>query len=111
MASRHTRLIVVISSFRIVASTFIGVLLESSLVQLFTWNSGELVVLHRGTGEVKGGVKLLAEPDVIMHDPTLARLYVAVGDPGVVHVVDERHLSMLSAPGAIARQVDSFARH
>jgi DNA-binding beta-propeller fold protein YncE len=58
-------------------------------------DGGELVVLQRDSGAVQGVVKLLGEPDVIMHDPTLGRLYIAVGDPGVVHVVDERRLSML----------------
>jgi DNA-binding beta-propeller fold protein YncE len=58
-------------------------------------DAGELVALHRETGEVQGTVKLAGEPDVIMHDPARGRLYVAVGDPGVVHVVDERTFRML----------------
>jgi DNA-binding beta-propeller fold protein YncE len=58
-------------------------------------DSGELVALHKETGSVRGVVKLLGEPDVIMRDQRLARLYVAVGDPGVVHVVDERTVQML----------------
>ena len=58
-------------------------------------DNGELVVLHRDTGTVQGVVRLAGEPDVIMHDPTLARLYIAVGDPGVVHVIDERRLLTL----------------
>jgi|SRR5581483_737119 len=58
-------------------------------------DGGEFVVLHRETGAVQGVVELSGEPDVIMHDRTLARLYIAVGDPGVVHVVDEHRLLML----------------
>jgi DNA-binding beta-propeller fold protein YncE len=58
-------------------------------------DSGELVVLHRETGTVEGVVRLAGEPDVIMHDRTRARLYVAVGDPGVVHVVDSEHRELL----------------
>jgi DNA-binding beta-propeller fold protein YncE len=58
-------------------------------------DSGELVALHKETAAVQGIEKLLGEPDVIMHDQQLARLYIAVGDPGVVHVVDERGLQML----------------
>jgi len=58
-------------------------------------DSGELLALHRDTGALLGQVALAGEPDVIMHDPTLARLYVAVGEPGVVHALDERRLEML----------------
>ncbi len=43
-------------------------------------------------------------PDVVMHDPELRRLYVAVGDPGVVCSFDSAHLRALETvatePGA-----------
>jgi DNA-binding beta-propeller fold protein YncE len=58
-------------------------------------DAGALVALERDSGSVIGGVTLAGEPDVIMHDLTLGRLYVAVGSPGVVHVVDERRLELL----------------
>jgi DNA-binding beta-propeller fold protein YncE len=54
-----------------------------------------LVALQRDTGEVLGSVPLPGAPDVIWHDSTLARLYVAVGSPGVVTVVDDRRLEIL----------------
>ena len=44
-------------------------------------DGGELIGLHKETGSVRGIVKLHGEPDVIMHDQRLARLYIAVGDP------------------------------
>ncbi len=42
-----------------------------------------------------GSVSLPGEPDVVMHDPVLARLYVAIGSPGVVSVIDEQRLETL----------------
>lgn len=67
-------------------------------------DAGELVVLSRDTGDVLGAVSLAGEPDVIMHDPALGRLYVAVGVPGVVNVVDLQRLQVLetvpTGPGA-----------
>jgi DNA-binding beta-propeller fold protein YncE len=67
-------------------------------------DGGALVVLHRDTGEVLGSVALPGEPDVIMHAPALDRLYVAVGSPGTVSVIDDRTLDVLetvpTGPGA-----------
>src|SRR5262249_33038225 len=46
--------------------------------RLFCAADGEaLVALHRDTGAVLGSVTLPGKPDVVMHDPALARLYVA----------------------------------
>ncbi|MBI4317042.1 MAG: YncE family protein [Chloroflexi bacterium] len=67
-------------------------------------DAGALLALHRDTGQVLGSVSLPGEPDVIMHDPMLARLYVAIGSPGIVAVVDEKRMEMLETistePGA-----------
>jgi DNA-binding beta-propeller fold protein YncE len=41
---------------------------------------------------VLGSVALPGEPDVVMHDAALARLYVAIGSPGVVSVIDDHRL-------------------
>ena len=61
--------------------------------RLFCAADGEaLVALHRDTGAVLGSVALPGEPDVVMHDPALARLYVAIGSPGVVSVIDDHRL-------------------
>jgi DNA-binding beta-propeller fold protein YncE len=54
-----------------------------------------LVALDRDSGAVLGSVTLPGEPDVVMHDPAAARLYVAIGSPGVVSVIDEQRLVML----------------
>jgi DNA-binding beta-propeller fold protein YncE len=53
-------------------------------------DGGELIALNRDTGTLLGSVALPGEPDVIMYDAELARLYVATGSPGVISVVDER---------------------
>src|SRR5262245_14296256 len=61
--------------------------------RLFCAADGEaLVALHRDTGAVLGSVALPGEPDVVMHDPALARLYVAIGSPGVVSVIDYQRM-------------------
>jgi DNA-binding beta-propeller fold protein YncE len=61
--------------------------------RLFCAADGEaLVALHRDTGAVLSSVALPGEPDVVMHDPALARLYVAIGSPGVVSVIDDHRL-------------------
>ena len=64
--------------------------------RLFCAADGEaLVALHRDTGALLGRVALPGEPDVIMHDPESARLYVAIGSPGVISVIDEQRMETL----------------
>jgi hypothetical protein len=53
------------------------------------------VTLHRDTGTVIRTVALAAESKVIMHDPTLARLYVVAGPPEIVDVVGDHRLRLL----------------
>jgi DNA-binding beta-propeller fold protein YncE len=55
-------------------------------------DEGALVVLDRDGGEVLASLPLPGAPDVVMHDPELARLYVAIGEPGVVCSVDSERL-------------------
>jgi hypothetical protein len=43
-----------------------------------------LVVLDRDNGRVVASLPLPGVPDVLMHDANLQRLFVAIGDPGVV---------------------------
>jgi DNA-binding beta-propeller fold protein YncE len=69
-----------------------------------------LVVLHRDSGAVLGTVQLPGEPDVVMHDPALRHLYVAIGDPGAICVVDTDRLHLLQSvptePGAHTLGID-----
>ena len=51
-------------------------------------DGGALVVLDADSGRVLGRVPLPGEPDVVILDPRRQRLYVAIGDPGVVVSVD-----------------------
>jgi DNA-binding beta-propeller fold protein YncE len=67
-------------------------------------DGGALVVLDRDSGDLLASLPLPGVPDVVMHDPELRRLYVAIGDPGVVCSFDSERLEQLEAvatePGA-----------
>lgn len=67
-------------------------------------DGGVLAVLDRDSGELLASLPLSGVPDVVMHDPELARLYVAIGDPGVVCSFDSERLEQLETvdtePGA-----------
>jgi DNA-binding beta-propeller fold protein YncE len=58
-------------------------------------DGGALVALDRDSGAVLGSVTLPGEPDVVIHDSASARLYVAIGSPGVVSVIDAQRLVTL----------------
>jgi serine/threonine-protein kinase len=58
-------------------------------------DGGVLAVLDRETGELLTSLPLPGAPDVVMHDPELARLYVAIGDPGVICSFDSDQLEQL----------------
>jgi hypothetical protein len=47
-----------------------------------------LLAIDPDSGAVAGDVGLSGAPDVIFLDRSLGRLYVAVGDPGVIDVID-----------------------
>ena len=55
-------------------------------------DGGDLVVLDRDSGAILASLPLPGVPDVLMHDARLRRLYVAVGDPGVVCSFDSDRL-------------------
>lgn len=52
-----------------------------------------LVVLNRDSGAILATLPLPGVPDVVMLDPELGRVYVAVGDPGVVCSFDSERLA------------------
>ncbi|HEX9354165.1 MAG TPA: hypothetical protein VF933_10175 [Streptosporangiaceae bacterium] len=58
-------------------------------------DANTLVILHRDTGAVLGTVPLPGAPDVVMHDPGLRHLYIAIGNPGAVCVVDSDRLQLV----------------
>jgi sugar lactone lactonase YvrE len=57
-------------------------------------DGGALVVLERD-GDILASLPLPGVPDVVMHDPQLRRLYVAIGDPGAVCSFDSDRLEPL----------------
>jgi DNA-binding beta-propeller fold protein YncE len=58
-------------------------------------DGGSLAVLDRDSGELLASLSLPGVPDVVIHDPELARLYVAIGEPGVVCSFDSDRLEPL----------------
>jgi len=58
-------------------------------------DGGTLVVLDRDDGQVLASLPLPGMPDVVMHDAQVRRLYVAIGDPGVVCSFDSERLEPL----------------
>jgi len=69
-----------------------------------------LVVLHRDAGTVAAALSLPGTPDVVMCDPLLGHLYVAIGDPGVIAVADTRSRAIKEVvptePGAHTLGID-----
>ena len=67
-------------------------------------DAGTLAVLDRDTGDLLATLPLPGLPDVVMLDPALRRVYVAIGDPGVVCSFDCDRLEPLeqveTEPGA-----------
>jgi DNA-binding beta-propeller fold protein YncE len=51
-------------------------------------DAGALFALDAASGRVLGDVALSGAPDVIFLHPQSRRLYVAIGDPGVIDVID-----------------------
>jgi hypothetical protein len=58
-------------------------------------DGGKLVVLERDSGKVIKSLPLPGVPDVAMHDPDLRRLYVAIGEPGLVCTFDSERLEQV----------------
>jgi DNA-binding beta-propeller fold protein YncE len=73
-------------------------------------DAGQLVVVDAASGQARGFVALSGAPDVIFLDATRERLYVAVGDPGVIDVVDTAALKVVervpTEPGAHTTALD-----
>jgi hypothetical protein len=58
-------------------------------------DEGALVVLERDGGDLLASLPLPGVPDVVMCGPELARLYIAIGEPGVVCSFDSERLEPL----------------
>jgi len=53
-------------------------------------DAGVLVAIDVASGRVLGDVPLSGPPDVIFLQPQSGHLYVAIGDPGLIDVIDSR---------------------
>lgn len=60
-------------------------------------DEGRLLVLEPPTYHVIADLPLAGAPDVIFLDRILERLYVAIGDPGLIEVFDMRRLAPTDA--------------
>jgi DNA-binding beta-propeller fold protein YncE len=66
-----------------------GLELDESRHRLYcACDAGTLVALDSRSGRTTGTLQLSGAPDVIFLDPALSRLYVAIGELGVIDVVD-----------------------
>lgn len=67
-------------------------------------DAAALVEVDADSGDVRGVEAIAGAPDVVFFNAELARLYVAVGDPGVIDVFDtyprRRHETVPTEPGA-----------
>jgi DNA-binding beta-propeller fold protein YncE len=59
-------------------------------------DEGKVVALDPDGGQVLGTADLPGEPDVVMYDAGADQLFVAVGDPGIVLVLDRATLRLRS---------------
>lgn len=71
-----------------------GLWLDSGLLYCAA-DGGALVALDRDSGAVIASLPLPGTPDVVMHDSELRRLFVAIGDPGLVCSFDTDRLEPL----------------
>jgi DNA-binding beta-propeller fold protein YncE len=66
-----------------------GLDLDPATGRLFcACDAGVLFAIDAGSGRVLGDVLLSGAPDVVFLDPQSRHLYVAIGDPGVIDVID-----------------------
>ena len=61
---------------------------------LVACDEGRVVALDVETGRELASVAIAGEPDAIWYNPDRSHLYVAIGHPGVVDVVDTREMAV-----------------
>jgi DNA-binding beta-propeller fold protein YncE len=93
-----------------------GLEIDAARARLFcACDDGQLVAMEAASGRVIGTAALSGPPDVIFLDPALGHLYVAVGNPGVIDVIDTTRLQLLETvptePGAHTTALDVRAHH
>jgi hypothetical protein len=74
-------------------------------------DAGVLVEVDADRGEVLATERIAGVPDVVFFNEALARLYVAIGDPGVIEVFDtaplRRHETVTTEAGAHTLSFDA----
>ncbi len=60
-------------------------------------DGGKVVALDLETGREVASVAIAGEPDAIWHNPDRSHLYVAIGQPGLVDVIDTREMALAQA--------------
>jgi DNA-binding beta-propeller fold protein YncE len=58
-------------------------------------DGGQVVQLNLADGVVTGQAAIAGAPDAVWHDARRQRLYVAIGDPGVVQVIDTQSMQVV----------------
>lgn len=58
-------------------------------------DGGKVLVLDLETGRELGAVAIKGEPDAIWYNPDRSHLYVAIGKPGLVEVLDTREATVI----------------
>jgi DNA-binding beta-propeller fold protein YncE len=58
-------------------------------------DGGAVVALDRTSGQELAQVPIAGGPDAIWYNPHRQRLYVAIGDPGIVEVVDTQAIVII----------------
>jgi DNA-binding beta-propeller fold protein YncE len=83
----------VCTAFDIPAAGPHGLDLDRATGRLFcACDAGVLVVMDAASGRVLGEVALSGAPDVIFLQHATGYLYVAIGDPGVIDVIDTKRM-------------------
>ena len=73
-----------------------GLDFDSDRQRLFcACDAKQLVILEADSGEVLKRIELSGSPDVIFFNRVLRRLYIAIGDPGVVEAFDTEDMKQL----------------
>jgi DNA-binding beta-propeller fold protein YncE len=81
-------------AFEIPAAGPHGLDLDAARRRLYcACDAGRLVEVDADSGKALRMAELSGVPDVVFFNPTLARLYVAVGEPGVIDVFDTETLT------------------
>ena len=75
-------------------------------------DAGVLLALDADSGQVLGTETIAGVPDVVFFNAALGRLYVAIGDPGVIEVFDmtplRRRETVATEPGAHTLSFDAM---